>query len=212
MIQAREIDRASAVRRGKLLEYVSVAYNSAEGLIGIGAGLVAGSIALVGFGFDSAIEVTSDAVLLWRLRADVDPARREHVEAVSVRIVGICFLALALYIAYDSVRMLTLREAAERSLPGMFLAITSVVAMPILARAKRRVARMIASNALAADAKQTELCMYLSAILLAGLILNAAFGWWWADPAAGLLMIPIVVREGLNALKGRSCCDDCGPR
>ncbi len=209
MIHTGEIDRASAVRRGKRLEYATVAYNSIEGLIGIGAGLVAGSIALVGFGFDSVIEVTSGAVLLWRLRADVDPARREYVDAVSVRIVGICFLVLALYIAYDSVRMLFLREAPERSLPGIALAIASLVVMPILARAKRRVARTIASNALAADAKQTELCMYLSAILLGGLVLNATVGWWWADPAAGLLMIPIVVREGINGLRGRSCCDGC---
>jgi divalent metal cation (Fe/Co/Zn/Cd) transporter len=209
MIHTLVIDRASAVRRGKRLEYATVAYNSVEGLIGIGAGLVAGSIALVGFGFDSIIEVTSGAVLLWRLRADIDPARREHVEAVSVRIVGICFFVLALYIAYDSVRMLLLRESPERSLPGIALAIASLVVMPILARAKRRVARMIASNALAADARQTELCMYLSAILLGGLVLNATFGWWWADPAAGVLMIPIVLREGLNGLRGRSCCDHC---
>ena len=209
MIHTLVIDRASAVRRGKRLEYATVAYNSVEGLIGIGAGLVAGSIALVGFGFDSVIEVTSGAVLLWRLRADIDPARREHVEAVSVRIVGICFFVLALYIAYDSVRMLLLRESPERSLPGIALAIASLVVMPILARAKRRVARMIASNALAADARQTELCMYLSAILLGGLVLNATFGWWWADPAAGVLMIPIVLREGLNGLRGRSCCDHC---
>ncbi|MEK7753081.1 MAG: cation transporter [Acidobacteriota bacterium] len=209
MIHTLAIDRASAVRRGKRLEYATVAYNSMEGLIGIGAGLVAGSIALVGFGFDSIIEVTSGAVLLWRLHADVDPARRERAEAVSVRIVGICFLVLALYIAYDSVRMFLLRKAPERSLPGIALAIASLVVMPVLARAKRRVARTIASNALAADAKQTELCMYLSAILLGGLVLNATFGWWWADPAAGLLMIPIVLREGLNGLKGRSCCDRC---
>jgi divalent metal cation (Fe/Co/Zn/Cd) transporter len=209
MIHTLVIDRASAVRRGKRLEYATVAYNSVEGLISIGAGLVAGSIALVGFGFDSVIEVTSGAVLLWRLRADVDPARREHVEAVSVRIVGICFFVLALYIAYDSIRMLLLRESPERSLPGIALAIAFLVVMPILARAKRRVGRMIASNALAADARQTELCMYLSAILLGGLVLNATFGWWWADPAAGLLMIPIVLREGLNGLKGRSCCDHC---
>jgi divalent metal cation (Fe/Co/Zn/Cd) transporter len=209
MIHTRDIDRAKAVRRGIRLEYATVVYNSMEGVIGIGAGLLAGSVALVGFGFDSIIEVTSGAVLLWRLRADVDPARREHVEVVSVRIVGICFLVLALYIAYDSVRMLFLREAPERSLPGIALAIASLVVMPILARAKRRVARTIASKALAADAKQTELCMYLSAILLGGLILNATFDWWWADPAAGLLMIPIIVREGINGLKGQSCCDDC---
>jgi len=206
VIDTRGIDRASAVRRGELLEYATVAYNSLEGLIGVGAGLVAGSVALVGFGFDSAIEVTSGAVLLWRLRADGDPARREQVEAVSIRIVGMCFLVLALYIAYDSIRTLLLGEPPERSLPGIALAVASLIVMPVLAKAKRKVARAIASDALAADAKQTELCMYLSAILLGGLALNAAFGWWWADPAAGLLMIPIVVREGLSGLKGRPCC------
>ena len=180
-----------------------------EGLIGVGAGLAASSIALVGFGFDSAIEVVSGAVLLWRLRADVDPERRECVEAVSLRIVAGSFLVLALYIAYDSTRMLYRREAPERSLPGILLAVTSIVVMPILARAKRNVARTIRSNALAADAKQTELCMYLSAILLGGLVLNAAFAWWWADPAAGLLMVPIIVREGVNGLRGRACCENC---
>jgi divalent metal cation (Fe/Co/Zn/Cd) transporter len=209
VIETGGIGRASAVRRGELLEYATVAYNSLEGLIGIGAGLVAGSVALVGFGFDSAIEVTSGAVLLWRLRADVDPARRERVEAISIRIVGMCFLVLALYIAYDSVRTLLLGEAPERSLPGIALAVASLIVMPVLARAKRRVARVIASDALNADAKQTELCMYLSAILLGGLALNATFGWWWADPAAGLLMIPIVIREGLRGLKGRTCCHCC---
>ncbi len=206
MIDTDGIGRARAVRRGELLEYATVAYNSLEGLIGIGVGLVAGSVALVGFGFDSAIEVTSGAVLLWRLRADVDPARREHVEAVSIRIVGMCFLVLALYIAYDSMRTLLMGEAPERSLPGIALALASLIVMPVLAKAKRRVARAIASDALTADAMQTELCMYLSAILLGGLVLNAAFGWWWADPAAGLLMIPIVVREGLSGLKSRTCC------
>ncbi len=206
MIDTGENGRVPAVRRGELLEYATVAYNSLEGLIGIGAGLLAGSVALVGFGFDSAIEVTSGAVLLWRLRADLDPARRQHVEAVSIRIVGMCFLVLALYIGYDSIRTLLLGEAPERSLSGILLAVASLVVMPILARAKRRVARRIASDALAADARQTDLCMYLSAILLSGLVLNAAFAWWWADPAAGLLMVPIVVREGLSALRGRTCC------
>jgi divalent metal cation (Fe/Co/Zn/Cd) transporter len=208
-IRLQESDRAGAVRRGKALEYATVAYNSLEGMIGISAGLLAGSVALVGFGFDSAVEVTSGAVLLWRLRADLDPVRRERVEAVGIRIVGICFLVLSLYIGYDSVRMLFLREAPSRSLPGIALAVASLVVMPLLAKAKRRVAQAISSNALAADAKQTELCMYLSAILLGGLALNAALGWWWADPVAGLIMIPIIVREGLNALKGRTCCDHC---
>jgi len=198
-----------AVRRGKRLEYVTVVYNSLEGLVGIAAGLAAGSIALVGFGFDSAIEVTSGAVLLWRLQADINHARRERVEFLSLRILGICFLVLALYIGYDAARTLLVRTAPERSLPGIVLAATSLVVMPILARAKRRVARVIASGALAADARQTELCVYLSAILLGGLVLNAALGLWWADPVAGLAMVPLIAREGLNALQGRSCGIEC---
>ena len=198
-----------AVRRGKRLEYATVVYNSLEGLVGIAAGLAAGSIALVGFGFDSAIEVISGAVLLWRLQADIDHARRERVEFVSLRIVGSCFLVLALYIGYDAARTLLVRTAPERSLPGIVLAATSLVVMPILARAKRRVARVIASGALAADARQTELCVYLSAILLGGLVLNAALGLWWADPVAGLAMVPLIAREGLNALHGRSCGIEC---
>ncbi len=206
---AADAVRARAVRRGQRLEYVTVAYNCLEGLVGIAAGLAAGSIALVGFGADSIIEVTSGAILLWRLHADADPERRERVEASSARMVGICFLALALYIAYDSARTILLHEAPERSLPGIVLAAASLIVMPVLARAKRSVARLISSRALAADAKQTDLCMYLSAILLGGLALNAALGWWWADPAAGLLMVPIVVREGVKALKGKHCCDCC---
>lgn len=201
-----EIDRRSKLlRRGRRLEYFTVAYNSLEGLIAVVAGLIAGSIALVGFGFDSVIEVTSGAVLLWRLRADPDHARRERAEMVSLRIVGLCFLALAAYVGYESVSLLARREAPERSLPGIALAAVSLVVMPLLARAKRSIARAIASAALRADAKQTEFCTYLSAILLAGLILNAALGWWWADPVAGLAMAPIIAREGVEALRGETC-------
>lgn len=177
-------------------------------MIAIGAGLVAGSIALVGFGFDSLIEVTSGAVLLWRLSADLDEARRERVEAISLRIVGVCFLLLAIYVTYDSAKSLIRSEAPEESLVGIILAAVSVVVMPLLVRAKRKVARSINSGALMADSKQTELCTYLSAILLGGLLLNALVGWWWADPVAALIMVPIIVNEGLEALRGETCCDD----
>jgi divalent metal cation (Fe/Co/Zn/Cd) transporter len=205
--QLMQGERARVVLRGQRLEYFTIAYNSLEGLIAVGFGLLAGSIALVGFGFDSVIEVTSGAVLLWRLRAEMDEERRERAEARSLRIVGICFIALAIYVGYEAAASLLRHESPERSMPGIVLAVASLVVMPILARAKRRVARDIESTAMTADAKQTELCTYLSAILLGGLALNALFGWWWADPSAALLMVPLIGIEGYKALRGESCCD-----
>lgn len=202
------VNRVALVRRGRYLEYFTIGYNSLEGLIAVVAGVIAGSIALVGFGFDSLIEVTSGSVLLWRLHADVDEERRERVEAISLRIVGACFVILAIYVTYDSVKSLIRREAPEESLVGIILAAVSLVVMPLLVRAKRRVARAINSGALMADSKQTELCTYLSAILLGGLLLNAVFGWWWADPIAAFIMVPIIVKEGIEALRGETCCDD----
>lgn len=204
--QAVEIERASLVRRGRWLEYFTIGYNSLEGLIAIVAGVFAGSIALVGFGFDSLIEVTSGAVVLWRLQADVDEVRRERVEAISLRVVGLCFVVLALYVSYDSIQSLIRREAPEGSIVGIVLATVSLIVMPLLVRAKRRIARGIKSNAVMADSKQTELCTYLSAILLGGLLLNALLGWWWADPVAALVMVPIIVKEGIEALRGETCC------
>lgn len=201
-------DRAKLVRRGRHLEYFTIGYNSLEGLIAIGAGLIAGSIALVGFGFDSLIEVTSGSILLWRLHADVDEARRERIEAISLRLVGVCFVVLAIYVTYDAVGSLIRREVPEESVVGIILAAVSLVIMPLLVRAKRKVARSINSGALMADSKQTELCTYLSAILLGGLLLNALLGWWWADPVAALVMIPIIVKEGIEALRGETCCDE----
>lgn len=207
-ISDKAIDRAHLVRRGRYLEYFTIGYNSLEGLIAVGAGLVAGSVALVGFGFDSLIEVTSGAVLLWRLHADVDEGRRERVEAISLRLVGVCFVVLALYVSYDSIKSLLRREAPDESLIGIVLAAVSLIIMPLLVRAKRKVARSINSGALMADSKQTELCTYLSAILLGGLLLNALLGWWWADPVAALIMVPIIAKEGIEALRGETCCDD----
>jgi divalent metal cation (Fe/Co/Zn/Cd) transporter len=211
-VQIGRPDRASLVRRGRRLEYFTIVYNSLEGLIAVVAGLLAGSIALVGFGFDSLIEVTSGSALLWRLHSDADESRREHVEAIALRIVGVCFLLLAAYVSYDSIKSLIWREAPHESIPGIGLAIVSLIVMPLLVRAKRKVARAINSGALMADSKQTELCTYLSAILLAGLLLNAFLGWWWADPVAALIMVPIIVKEGIEGLRGETCCDDgCAP-
>lgn len=211
LVIAEGTDRAVLVKRGRYLEYFTIVYNSLEGLVALVAGLIAGSIALVGFGFDSLIEVTSGSILLWRLHADVDKARRERIEAISLRLVGACFMLLALYVTYDSVKSLIRREAPEESIVGIVLAAVSVVVMPLLVRAKRKVARGIKSGALMADSKQTELCTYLSGILLLGLLLNALLGWWWADPIAALVMVPIIVKEGIEGLRGETCCDEaCG--
>ena len=203
-------NRRELIRRGKQLEYFTIGYNSLEGMVSIVAGAIAGSVTLIGFGLDSIIEVTSGVALLWRLHHDLDPSRREQMERTTLRIVGGCFLALALYIAYESASALIRQESPQRSIPGIIVAAVSVVVMPMLARAKRKVAAGIGSVAMRADSRQTDFCTYLSAILLGGLLLNAVVGWWWADPVAGLLMIPVIAKEGVDGLRGKSCCDVCG--
>jgi len=199
------VDNEFNIRRGRTLAYLTIIWNSLEGLIAVGAGIVAGSIALVGFGIDSVIEVSSGAIILWRL------ASGEHRERLALRLVGFSFLALTAYIAFDAVKSLWLREPPETTYIGIGIAALSLVVMPILARAKRKVAANLNSAAMHADSRQTDLCAYLSAILLGGLILNAIFGWWWADPAAALVMVPIIAKEGVDALRGETCCDagDC---
>ena len=209
MATAIPFNRRELVRRGQRLEYFTIAYNSAEGLVSIVAGLIAGSVSLIGFGLDSMIEVTSGAALLWRLHHDLDHSRREQVERTTLRIVGGCFIALAVYILYESGSTLIRHETPERSIPGIIVAAVSVVVMPLLARAKRRVAAGIGSGAMNADSRQADFCTYLSAILLGGLLLNALFGWWWADPVAGLVMVPIIAKEGVDGIRGKACCDDC---
>lgn len=199
--------RADLVKRGRYLEYLTIGWNSLEGLIAIGAGLAAGSIALVGFGFDSVIEVLSGAALLWRLHLDA-PERRERAEQIALKIVGVSFLLLAAYVGWDAMKALIRREPPEASATGILIAALSLIVMPLLARTKRYVAANLQSRAMEADSRQTDLCAYLSAILLGGLILNALFGWWWADPAAALVMVPIISKEGVEALRGEKC-DDC---
>ena len=202
--------RAALVRRGLWLNYVSIGYNVLEAVVAVAAGLVAGSVALVGFGFDSVIEVTASVAAQWRLRSDVHLHRREHVERRTARIIGWSFLALALYVAVDSASALAHRDAPERSVTGLVLLALSALVMPVLARAKRRVARALASGALEADAMQTSLCAYLSIIALTGVALNAFVGWWWADPVAALAMVPIIAREGVEGVRREVlCADDC---
>jgi divalent metal cation (Fe/Co/Zn/Cd) transporter len=208
-VEVTAAERAALVARGQWLSRITLAYNCIEGVASIVAGAFAGSLSLVGFGIDSVIEVASSIAALWRLRSDADPARRERVEHITARAIGGLFLALALYILVDAGRSLVLRHAPERSLPGIAIAALSVVVMPALAKAKRRIAGALGSRALHADAMQTNLCTWLSAIVLAGLALNALFGWWWADPVAAIGMTPIVAKEGIEGLRGESHCEDC---
>lgn len=198
------------MRRGLRLNYLTLGYNAVEAAVSLFAGLAAGSVALVGFGIDSVVEVSASVAAQWRLRSDVNADRRAHAERLTQRIVGISFLALAVWVAYESIETLWLREAPARSALGVVVLALSVMIMPLLARAKRRVAGALASGALAAEARQTSLCAYLSAIALAGVALNALVGWWWADPVAALAMVPIIVREGLEGVRGRTTCTDCG--
>ena len=208
MTETAILERTAVVHRGRKLEYFTIGWNSLEGLVAVAAGVVAGSISLVGFGIDSFIEVTSGSVLLWRMSVDADVPRRERNERRALKVVGTCFLFLALYVAYESAMDLWSKRSPEHSIPGMVLACVSLVVMPLLSRAKRRVGRALDSAAMHADAKQTEFCTYLSAILLGGLLLNALFGLWWADPVAALIMVPIIAKEGIDGVQGKAC-DAC---
>jgi divalent metal cation (Fe/Co/Zn/Cd) transporter len=199
--------RQAVARRGKSLEYFTIGWNTLEGLAAVVFGLLAGSISLVGFGIDSFIEVTSGAVLLWRMSVDADVLKRERNEMLSLRLLGVCFLALAVYVGYESVSDLVNGKAPEQSVPGIILAGVSLVVMPLLSRAKKRVGNELGSAAMHADAKQTDFCVYLSAILLTGLLLNLTLGWWWADPLAALVMVPIIAKEGIHGIRARACCD-----
>ena len=202
-------DRVQLVERGRRLEYFTILWNSLEAVAALISGLIAGSVALVGFGLDSFIGVASGAALLWRLQQDSHKAGREKAERLALRIVGFCFLLLSAYIAYESLSGLATRHSPEKSPVGIAIAVASLGAMPILSRAKRRVSAGIGSAAMAADARQTDFCAYLSGILLGGLLLNALFGFWWADPLAGLIMVPIIVKEGSAGLQGKSCGGGC---
>ena len=197
---AADSDRVLGTRAGRRVEYFSIAWTSIEAVVGLTVGILSGSVALVGFGADSIIEVASSCVLLWRL-SDSSDAR----EKLAHRLVGGCFFVLAAYIATDASVDLLKHEAPRATYIGMIYAAACVIVMPALARAKRRVAAQLESDALHADSHQSDICAYLSVILLAGLALNGLLGWWWADPIAALCMLPIIIREGISGLRGQTC-------
>jgi divalent metal cation (Fe/Co/Zn/Cd) transporter len=208
--RARRGPRAVLLARARRLAAFTVAWNLVEGVVAIAAAAAAGSRALVGFGVDSGVESVSAAVLLWRLGVEGrDPGRAEQVERVALRAIGTSFLLLAAVVGVEAVRSLALRHEPDASPVGIALTALSLVVMPVLALRKRRVADALASRAAAADSTQTMACAWLSAVVLGGLALNAALGWWWADPVAALGVVVLLVREGREALTADHAGDCC---
>jgi divalent metal cation (Fe/Co/Zn/Cd) transporter len=189
-----------ATSRGRKLEYFTIAWNSLEALIAVVAGALAGSISMIGFGADSFIEVVSGSALLWRMAIVQENPKRKRREKIALRIVSFCFLALALYLSFESIAALAHKRKPESSILGIILACVSLIIMPYLSHLKRKVARQLDSDAMHADARQTQFSLYLSVILLVGLAANATLGWWWADPLGALAMAPLIAKEGLDNL------------
>ncbi|MGW5066270.1 cation transporter [Streptomyces cyaneofuscatus] len=197
--------RDALARRIRLLVAATIAYNVIEAAVALTAGTIASSSALVGFGLDSVVEVSSATAVAWQFSAR-DHAVREARETAALRIIAVSFFALAAYVSVDAVRALAGDGEAERSVTGIALAALSLAIMPFLSAAQRRAGRELGSASAVADAKQTLLCTYLSAVLLVGLLLNALLGWSWADPVAALAIAVIAVKEGRDAWRGRGCC------
>jgi divalent metal cation (Fe/Co/Zn/Cd) transporter len=198
-------ERVRLGRRAQLLAGASVGYNVVEAVVAVTAGLAAGSVALVGFGLDSVVEVSSGLIILWQFRHRLPETR----ERQALRLMALSFFALAAYVTVESVRALLTGGEPDASPVGIGLAVASLIIMPFLSWAQRRTGRALGSRAVVADSTQTLLCTYLSAVLLAGLLLNATLGWGWADPVAGLVIAAVAVREGRAAWRGEGC--GCAP-
>ena len=195
-------ERTRLGRRAQLLAGLSVGYNLVEAVVAISAGIVAGSVALVGFGLDSVVEVSSGLIILWQFRHRLPESRERR----ALRLMALSFFALAAYVGFESVRALLVGHDPESSRVGIGLAIASLCVMPFLSWAQRRTGRALGSHAVVADSTQTLLCTYLSAVLLVGLLLNATLGWSWADPVAGLVIAAVALKEGRDAWRGKGCC------
>jgi divalent metal cation (Fe/Co/Zn/Cd) transporter len=196
--------RALLNRRSRRLAYATAGYNLAEGAVAVSAGAAVGSTALIGFGLDSFVEVSSALVVIWQFRSRLPETR----ERLALKLIALSFFALAAWVTVESLRHLLGRGEAEPSPVGIAVAAASVIVMPMLVWAKRRTGRELGSATVMADSVQTLLCTYLSGILLVGLVLNAWLGWSWADPVAALVIAAVAVREGVEAWRGEHC-DDC---
>jgi divalent metal cation (Fe/Co/Zn/Cd) transporter len=202
------LDRREVLRRRiRFLVAATITYNAVEAIVAITAGTVASSIALIGFGLDSMIEISSAAAVAWQF-AGPDHERRERT---ALRVIAWSFFALAAYVTVEALRTLVGGHEPERSVVGIVLVAVSVVVMPFLSWAQRRAGRELGSASAVADSKQTLVCTYLSAAVLIGLVLNATLGWWWADPLVALGLAVVAVREGREALRGRTCCPPVRP-
>jgi divalent metal cation (Fe/Co/Zn/Cd) transporter len=199
-------DRTRLGRRAQLLAAASVGYNALEAAVALAAGTVAGSVALVGFGLDSIVEMSSGLVILWQFRHHMPDTR----ERQALRLIGVSFLALASYVTVESLRSLLGGADADPSPVGIVLAAASLLVMPVLSLAQRRTGRALGSGSVVADSKQTLLCTYLSAVLLVGLVANAALGWSWVDPIVGLVIAAVAAKEGVEAWRGDACCTPGG--
>ncbi|CAL9540196.1 cation transporter [Streptomyces sp. enrichment culture] len=202
--------RETLVKRIRLLVAATITYNVIEAVVAFTAGTLASSTALIGFGLDSIIEVSSAAAVAWQFSA-VDHAVREAREKTTLRVIAVSFFTLAAYVTIDAVRALAGTGEAERSISGIVLAALSLAIMPFLSAAQRKAGRKLGSASAVADSKQTLLCTYLSAVLLVGLVLNATLGWTWADPIAALVIAVIAVKEGRDAWRGKGCCAPTRP-
>jgi divalent metal cation (Fe/Co/Zn/Cd) transporter len=200
--QLAPAERARLSRRAQLFAGLSVAYNGVEAVVALVAGAAASSAALIGFGLDSVVEVSSGLVILWQFRRGLGQTRERQAQ----RAIALSFLALGAYVAVDSSRALLTGAEPDTSVVGIVLAAVSLAVMPFLSLAQRRTGRALHSSAVVSDSAQTMLCSWLSGVLLVGLLLNAVLGWAWADPVAGLVIAGVAVKEGLDAWRGQACC------
>jgi divalent metal cation (Fe/Co/Zn/Cd) transporter len=200
-MEAAAVERSRLIRRGVGLEIFTLAWMSVEAAVAVGSGLAAGSVALLAFGIDSVIEFVAASVVLREFRAEQAGRILPGGERRALRVIGVTFFLLAAYIAVDAGYTLLTASKPEQSVPGIAVSAAALVVMPTLALLKRRTGTRLGSDALLADAAESAFCAYLSAVVLLGVLLNAAFGWWWADPVAALLVIPLVIKEGMEALE-----------
>ncbi|OPC77754.1 cation transporter [Embleya scabrispora] len=197
--------RDALTKRIRLLVAATITYNVIEAIVAVTAGTLASSTALIGFGLDSVVEVSSAAAVAWQFSA-TDQGIREAREKRTLRIIAVSFLALAAYVTVDAIRALTGTGEAEHSTPGIVIAALSLAIMPFLSATQRKAGRELGSATAVADSKQTLLCTYLSAVLLVGLVANSLLGWSWADPIAALVIAAVAVKEGREAWRGDTCC------